>query len=133
MRAITSGQQPEGKGAPPIVFDEDQLRQAHVALAIRQSYAVEQRAFSTVDSLLPPWLSPVIVGPQHENRLLGRLPVVPADGLSVEFIRHTSTTGAAAITAEGALKPEVTLVTDKVILPMVKIAAHTGISWKSLS
>jgi hypothetical protein len=29
------------------------------------------------------------------------------DAPSIEFIRHTATTGAAAPTAEGAIKPEV--------------------------
>jgi HK97 family phage major capsid protein len=101
----------------------------------RQPYAiqVEQRAFSTVDSLLPPSLQPVIVGPQYENRLLNRLPIVLTEAPSIEYVRHTSTTGTPALVAEVAVKPDLVMVTDKVILPMQKLAAHTGISWESLT
>lgn len=116
----------------PIAFDVDELRRAHQALSQRQSYRLEQRAFSTVDPLLPPYLSPTIVGPQHENRLLSRLPIAPTESPFVEFIRHYSTTGAAAMVAEGQPKPELTFNTDKILLPMLKLAAHIGTSWESL-
>ena len=52
--------------------------------------------------------------------------------LRYEYIRHTGTSGAAAITAEGAAKPELLLQIDNVIASVQKIAAHAGISWESL-
>jgi AAA domain-containing protein len=56
-----------------------------------------------------------------------------AKALSLIADRHTSTTGARAITAEGQPKPVLKFNTDKVIATAQKIAAHTGISWESLS
>lgn len=131
VRGAIAGEQ-GGDGA--LNLDLEQLRAAHQALAHRGQFAmqVEQRAFSTVDSLLPPSLQPVIVGPVYENRLLTRLPIVSTEAPSIEYIRHTSTTGAPALVAEGAAKPELVLNTDKVIVQMEKIAAHTGVSWESL-
>ncbi|KZS61224.1 phage major capsid protein [Mycobacterium pseudokansasii] len=119
---------------PPITFDEDQMRKAWSALRQHQPYRVEQRAFSTVDPLLPPYLSPTIVGPVHERRLLARLPIAPTDSPFVEYIRHYATTGTGfGPTAEGAVKPELGFTTDKVLLPMLKLAAHVGTSWESLA
>lgn len=129
------GPTPPGGGVPPVMWDRDELRRAHAALASRGSYRIEQeqRAFSTVDSLLPPWLSPYIVGPAHESRLLTRLPVSPTNAPSVEYIRHTSTTGAPfGVTAEGAVKPELKLNTVPITLPIQKLACHAGVSWESI-
>lgn len=116
----------------PIGWDENELRRAWSALSQRQSYRIEQREFSTVDPLLPPALAPNIVGPQHEQRLLGRLPVQPTDSPFEEIIVHYATTGAAGIVAEGQPKPELQFQTEKVLLPMEKLAAHVGTSWESL-
>lgn len=129
------GPTPPGGGVPPVMWDQDELRRAHAALASRGTYRIEQeqRAFSTVDSLLPPWLSPSIIGPAHESRLLTRLPVAPTSAPVVEFIRHTSTTGAPfGVTAEGATKPELTLNTIPITLPIEKLACHAGVSWESV-
>lgn len=90
------------------------------------------KAFSTIDSLLPPQLSSVIVGPEHPDRLLDRLPVLEIQAPSWEFMRHTSTTGTPAITGEGQPKPELVFVTDKVIATAQKIAANVAISHESL-
>ena len=54
------------------------------------------------------------------------------DAPSLEYIRHTSTTGAPAIVAEGDVKPELVFNTDKVVATPEKIAAHTAVSWESL-
>jgi HK97 family phage major capsid protein len=81
---------------------------------------------------LPPSLQPLVVGPQYESRLLTRFPLVSTDAPSIEYIRHTSTSGTPTLEAEGALKPEVVMNTDRIVLPMQKIAAHTGVSWESL-
>lgn len=129
--ANATGSTPTLGHIAPIAFDEDELRRAHQALSQRQPYRLESRAFSTVDPL-PPYLSPTIVGPVHEQRLLSRLPIAPTESPFVEYIRHYSTTGAAAMVAEGASKPEITLNTDKVLLQMLKLAAHTGTSWESV-
>jgi hypothetical protein len=61
---------------------------------------LEHRAFSTVDSLLPPSLQPLVVGPQYESRLLTRFPLVSTDAPSIEYIRHTSTSGTPTLVAE---------------------------------
>ena len=100
----------------------------HAAVQQQSSFRIEARDFSTADSLLPSQLWQQIVGPQHENRLLGRLPLFPLDAPSVEIVVHNSTTGAAAVVAEGASKPELVFETEKVILQAMKLAAHTACS-----
>ena len=102
------------------------------AVKTRSSFALRTKAFSTVDSLLPAQLQPFVVGPQYENRLLDHLQVQAIDAPSLEYIRHTSTTGAPAIVAEGDVKPELVFNTDKVVATPEKIAAHTAVSWESL-
>lgn len=123
------------KGAQvfPLAFEDVHLKAMHEAVAHRQSFAIKTKAFNSVDSLLPSQLQPTVVGPQYEGRLLDRLPVQVIDAPSLEYIRHTSTTGAPAITAEGAPKPELVFNTDKIVATAQKLAAHTGISWESLS
>jgi HK97 family phage major capsid protein len=105
----------------------------HDAITHRSNFAIKTKDFNTVDSLLPAQLQPNVVGPQYEGRLLDRLLVEVIDAPSLEFIRHTSTTGAPAIVAEGAPKPELVFNTDKVIAVAQKIAAHTAESWESLT
>lgn len=115
------------------IFPSEQLRRMHQAVLSQSSYRIEARDFSTADSLLPAQLWPSIVGPQHENRLLNRLPVFPLAAPSVEIVVHSSTTGAAQVVAEGGLKPEIVMETQRVILEAQKLAAHSAVSWEILS
>jgi HK97 family phage major capsid protein len=119
-----------GRGVSPLMFSEASLKSLHAAAASRQSVAV--KAFATVDGLLPPQLSPSVLGPIHENRLLDHLPATPITAPSFEFIKHSSNTGAPAVTAEGAVKPDVVLNTTSVIVSAVKLAATFGISHETL-
>jgi len=121
-----------GSSASLLAFDQSQLRAMHAAILANQPYRIESRAPAAIDSLYPPALAPWVVGPQHDNRILSRLPVMATEAPAVEYVRHNSTSGSAAIVAETAAKPELTLSTDKVILPMKKLAAHTGTGWESL-
>ncbi|MGV0070707.1 phage major capsid protein [Mycobacterium colombiense] len=114
------------------IFPTDQLRRMHEAVRTHGSYKIEGRDFSTADPFLPAQLWPTVVGPQHENRLLNRLPMYPLAAPSVEIIVHYATTGAAAVVAEGALKPEIVFQNEKVILEAQKVAAHTAVSWEIL-
>jgi HK97 family phage major capsid protein len=120
-----------GRAVSPLVFSEASLKGLHDAATSRQSISV--KAFASVAGLLPAQLSPEVLGPVHENRLLDRLPALAISYPSYEYIRHSSTTGAAGITAEGAAKPEVVLVTTSQIATVVKIAAHFGISHEAIS
>lgn len=124
----------ERPGASPIRFGEQQLRQMHQDLLANRPGQVELRAFESPDSLLPSQLWPYVVREQeHETRLLSRLPVFPASAPSIEYIQHQNTTGAAAVTAEGQPKPEIVMGLERVIAQIVKIAAHTAVSWEILS
>jgi HK97 family phage major capsid protein len=123
----------KGAQVAPLAFAEEHLKSMHDAVTHRQSFAIKTKSFNSVDSLLPAQLHPNVVGPQYETRLLDRLPVQVIDAPSLEYIRHTSTTGAPAIVAEGAPKPELVFNTDKQIATAQKLAAHTGISWESLT
>jgi HK97 family phage major capsid protein len=84
-------------------------------------------------SALPPQLWPLVVHPEHENRILDRLPATQVASPSLEFIQHTGSTGTPLVVAEGTTKPEITFQTSKVVIPMLKIAAHIAITWESIA
>lgn len=135
--AAGHGQRPSFRGTAaqfaPIDLPVEGLKSMHDAMANQSNFVIKTKSFSTVDSLLPPELQAYVVGPQHETRLLDRLPVLPTSAPSIEYLRHTSTTGSPAITAEGGPKPELVLNTDKVIVAMQKIAAHSALSFEVIS
>lgn len=117
--------------AAPLDLSEEALRNLHQAVTHKTSFST--KGFSSVDSLLPPQLSPNILGPRYETRLMDRLPVTPISAPVFEYLRHTSTTGAVAPVAEGALKPELVLVMDRVLASVVKLAAHSAVSHESMA
>jgi HK97 family phage major capsid protein len=114
----------------PLAFPDDELRRLQGAAQRGDNCRVDARAFSTAESLLPAQLFPSVVGQQHEGRLLDHLPGVAMETGSIDFIRHISTTGAPATVAEGALKPELVMVTDALTEAARKIAAHVGVSYE---
>jgi len=120
-----------GREVAPLAFDEESLHAMHTAVQSRQSLRV--KAFNTAESHLPSRLEGQVLGPVHEQRLLDRLPVEATTAPSVEYVRHTSTTGTPAVVAEGAAKPELVMNVDHVVATAQKIAAHTGVSYEILS
>lgn len=117
-------------------FDDEQLRALHQSVQDRQTVRIQSRGFVSVDSQLPPHLQQQIVGQRLMERFIVELYNSPLGGItpsSVDIIRHNSTTGTAAVVAEGALKPEVTPVFGRVNLPFEKIAANTGVSTEIMS
>jgi HK97 family phage major capsid protein len=99
----------------------------------RQSFQIHTKDFNSPISQLPPQLYPGILGPIHENRLMERLPNLPIEAPSIEYIRHTGTTGVPAVTAEGAVKPELVFAIDKVIATPLKVACHAATSWETMT
>jgi HK97 family phage major capsid protein len=118
-----------GREVLPLALSDESVRALHKALSSRQSLSV--KAFSTVDSLLPPQLAPYILGKIHESRLLDRLPAQAISAPSYEILVHSSTTGAPTPVAEGATKPELVLNATAQTLTAIKLAAHVGISYES--
>jgi HK97 family phage major capsid protein len=102
----------------------------HEGVLQRERRSVQvQRDFSGTPSGMPvSTLWPWVIGPEYENRLLDRLPVAPTDLPVTTYIRHVSTTGSPAVTAPGALKPELKFVTDYITETASKIAAHTAVT-----
>jgi HK97 family phage major capsid protein len=119
-----------GRAVSPLVFSENALKGLHQAAVSKQSYTT--KAFASVDGLLPAQLDGAVLGIQHENRLLDRLPSIGIAAPSYEYIRHTGSTGTPGVVAEGGLKPDVVLETDSVIATVVKLAATFGLSRESL-
>lgn len=132
-QVVTKTVQLTGRETAPLAFDESDLQVMHKAIQSRQPMMIKTKAFSSPDTQLPAQLSPQVIGPVHENRLLDRLPTQAIGSPSYEYIRHNSTTGAPAVVAEGAPKPELVLNTDTLIATAQKIAAHTGTSWEALN
>jgi HK97 family phage major capsid protein len=118
----------------PLNFPEAEMRRMQTAATHGETCRIEStfenRDFSTADPLLPASLFPYPIAAQHEGRLLDFLPGYGIETPSVTFIRHVSTTGVPAITAEGGLKPEVIFNTDALTATAVKIAANNGLSWE---
>lgn len=125
------GRRLKGRQANPLGFDQDALKSMHSAMENRTTVSV--KAFSSVVPLIPAQLQTTIVGQEHENRILDHLPVEPCTAPSLEYIVHSSTTGAPAPTAEGAAKPELVLNTTSATATPIKLAAHIGISYESAS
>ena len=137
-----------GKHLSPLSFDTADLRLAHEAMSHRMPYEVRAKAggafmdnvttktpgvFSSPVSLLPPQMWPTVVHPEHESRLLDRLPATQIGAPSLEFVQHTSSVGTPLVVAEGATKPEIQFVTSKLTIPMLKLACHIAVSWESIS
>lgn len=124
-----------GSTPPPLsaMFGEPELRALHAACTSRQSLRVESRTTGTPTGLLPATLWPSVLGPQHEGRLLDRLPTATTESGSVEYIAHLSTTGSPAVTAEGQPKSELQFVLDRLTATVQKLACHIGVSWEALS
>jgi HK97 family phage major capsid protein len=142
------GQLVPGRQLNPLSFDYADLKMCHEAITNHQTMQIRAKAggdfmgdarvktpgtFSSPVSALPAQLWPTVVQPEHENRILDRLPATQIGAPSLEFIQHTGSTGSPAIVAEGATKPEITFQTQKVIAAAQKIACHIAVSWESLT
>lgn len=117
----------------PLEFEHSEIRRLQGAAQRGDPCRLENRAFSTADSLIPAQLFPQVIAHIHENRLLELLPGVAMDAPQISFIRHISTTGAAAPTTEGNLKPELVFNTDALTLPASKIAGNVGLSYEIIT
>lgn len=115
----------------PLAFEPDDLRGLHEKVSRGEPGRITARAFTGLQGQLPAQLFPNPLFPQHEDRVLDRLPGMLTDAPSVEYVRVTSVGGAPEIVPEGGLKPELTMPTDTVIAEVRKLAAHVGISWEA--
>lgn len=71
---------------------------------------------------------PTIVPFAHQaTRILGLFNVDTMTGPTIELLKHTSSTGAAAVVARGGLKPELGLDFTPTTLPARKIAVQTAV------
>jgi HK97 family phage major capsid protein len=127
----TKGIHQLGRDVSPLAFTEASLKTLHKGMENHTPVSV--KAFSSVDSLLPAELSPLVIGKQHEHRLLDHLPAMPVTAPSYEFIVHGSSSGAPGVVAEGGLKPDVVLNGNSSIASIVKLAATFGISHETLA
>jgi HK97 family phage major capsid protein len=139
-----AGEQPEittrtltGRELAPLSFSEASLKAMYKAYLDRQPFTIraETKAFSTVDSLLPPQLDPYVVEEIHEWRILDRLPCISITAPSWEYITHNfaSDTGGPGIVAEGGTKPEYVPAATSSTVSVEKLAFHTGISYETLA
>lgn len=132
--------------APSLTLDADEIKAWHGAIRRHLPYkgqvggssGWETRSLSKTDAgtpsqLVPPTLLPGIVAMTHEPlRIMQLVTSSAVSAPSIEYIRHSSTTGQAAPVAAGALKPAVTLNTERVIVPACKIAVTTTVNDEDL-
>lgn len=117
----------------PLGYDDDQLRRAFEQVG-RGETAVLQRAFTTATGAIPPDLGPILpVFPNHENRLLERLPGIAIDVPAISYVEVDAVTGTATIVLEGASKPELSIPAVQRVATARKLAAHVGVSWEAYS
>jgi HK97 family phage major capsid protein len=118
-------------------FSDNSLKAMYQAFRDRQPLSIkaDTKAFSTVESLLPPELDPNVVAHIHEWRILDRLPAIPISAPSYEFIIHnfSADSGGPGVVAEGAAKPEYVPAATSSTVTAVKLAMHTGISYETLA
>jgi len=122
------------KRGPVLSLGEDVMRELHGAVLKGQPAQARTKAFADFDSLIPASLIGQPLGMLHEpDRVLSHFPVTATGAPSIEYIRHSSTTGAPATVAPGALKPELVLNTSTLIATARKIAAHSAVTTESLT
>jgi HK97 family phage major capsid protein len=120
----------------PLGYGDEQLRRAFDQVNRGETAVLEQRnpGFTSATTLIPPDLGPILpVFPRHESRLLDRLPGVAIDVPAIAYIEVVSTTGTAAVVAEGAAKPELLMPATAQQATARTIAAHVGVSWQAYS
>jgi HK97 family phage major capsid protein len=123
-----------GRELSPLSFTKADLKAGYEAFKNRTPISIQTKAFSTVESLLPPQLSPEVVAHIHEWRILSHLPAITITAPSYEYIVHNfaGDTGAPGVVAEGGTKPEYVPASSSQIATAVKIAVNTGISYEAL-
>lgn len=122
------------KRGPVLSLDEDTMRELHGAVMKGQPAQVRTKAYADFDGLIPSALIGQPLGMVHEpDRVMSHFPVTATGAPSIEYIRHSSTTGAPTTVAAGALKPEVVLNTNTLVATARKIAAHTACTTESLA
>jgi len=132
----------KGRG-PSLILTDQQCREMHTKAMNGEGCAVRTKNYSGTSDLgysgvglegqIPAELAAWITARVHERRIIDRLPSTAVTAPSFEVIQHTSTTGSPAIVLEGTEKPEVKLVTNPLVLPMLKLAAHSALTWEIIS
>lgn len=140
---------PAGSTAlPAFGLDEAGVKALHAAVVTHQSLklpafkmaarAAVTKAAPTVDAMGPSAAAPPayvgLVPFVHEpTRVAELIPSAQNDSPSVEYVRHTSTTGTAGVVAAGTLKPSVTLGTERILSRAVKLAVVTAANDEDLT
>jgi hypothetical protein len=109
---LPAGMRAKGSVVAPLRFSDEQLKGMFEALQTKSSFQLKTKGFESVDSDLPTQLQEWVVGPQYEPWLLDRLPAMPIEAPSLEYIIHNATTGSPGIVAEGAQKPGLVFETE---------------------
>ena len=123
--------------APPVSFGEDQIAELYSNLVSGKSVTIEAKATTASGSVpmstVPDFrLSPV--GYRREpTRVLNLLRTSNTDRAEVDYFRVTTPAAAAAAVAEGADKPESSLVYEKVVAAIRKVAHYIRVTDETLA
>lgn len=113
----------------PLTFDQGELRAAFKTLESGGTAVLTTRnTFSSPDSQLPAQLFPEVLGPQHEQRILSKLPAFAMQTEALTYIQISSVQGAATQVAEGALIPELSFATQPMTAHAIKLGCHGAVS-----
>lgn len=115
----------------PLAFDKAAVKELGERARSGAPCRIVSKAAS-LDGLLPARLAPGVLGPVHEQRLLDFLPTTAASGPSIEYIRHSGSTGGPATVPEGGLKPELVPTIDTLVCTVRKIAVHGAVTHEAM-
>jgi hypothetical protein len=128
---------PEVGDAPPVAFSDEQIRQLHDAVVSGKSIRIDSKAAvlsgDVPMSTVPSYRMGPLAWRREPTRVANLLRSSSTEASEVDYFRITTPATASAPVAEGAAKPESTLVYDKVEAPMVKIASWIEVSDETLS
>lgn len=123
------------KGISPLSIDPDAAHEMYESIVSHKSFRSnvffkDAGIAATPSSAVPANLLPGVLrlNITEPTRVASFIPTISTSAPSIEYLRHSGTTGSAAITAPGDLKPEVTLATDKVIVSVSKLAIFTRLN-----
>lgn len=133
IKAAGNPTPPSQQGHTVLNLTQDEMKGMYEAAQRKQSFRVQAKAgiigYKVASAALTQTqMNGTVVGLSHEPaRLLSYIPQKTIESGSVDFLTHSSSTGAAATVARGGLKPELLLDWTPTTLTARKIAVQSGV------
>jgi HK97 family phage major capsid protein len=135
IKAAGNPTRPGAQTSTVLNLTQDEMKGMYEAAQKKQTYRVQAKtgdaalSYKTATAALTqPQMDGRLITRSHElARILSFIPQETISSGSVDFLTHTSSTGAAATVARGGLKPELVLDWTPTTLTARKIAVQSGV------